>query len=68
MCGSEKVSAGSFVDEGSGKKLALWHEDLVLMDCSLLLDGRGLKRLWPGLEGSAAILSPLLMVLDANRS
>ena len=40
----------------AGKKLFVWWKVLVLMDDSLLPEGKVSKSLWPGWEGSATIL------------
>ena len=72
MGGGVRVSGGSRVllmrPTAVGKKLFLWHEVLVLMDLSLLPEGRDSKSLCPGWEGSAAIFPPRLRVLEAYGS
>src|SRR4029434_765513 len=63
---SQCGAGGLFVSPTAvGEKLVRWRQVLVLMDRTLLLDG---KRWWPGWEGSAMILPALLLVLEWSRS
>ena len=51
-----------------GKKLLLWHELLVKIDCSLLPEGSVQKSLCLGWEGLAMIFPVCLSVLEVCRS
>ncbi|KAJ8356402.1 hypothetical protein SKAU_G00191960 [Synaphobranchus kaupii] len=48
-----------------GKKLFLWRTVLVFIDRSLLPEGSGEKRPWPGWEGSAMIFLARFSALES---